>query len=258
MRYVVFGAGGRVRPSLCFAVASAYSSDVPPLVDVTAASLELLHCASLVHDDLPCFDDAMLRRGQPTLHLAFSEEIAVLVGDALIISAFQNVAQAQGPAERVVAVLQELTRGTGPAEGITAGQAWESEELRDPQLYRRLKTGALFEAALVSGALAAGQDGEAWRAVGSRLGEAYQIADDLADQHLGADSLSTGKDRQRDGALRRSNAVLELGLEPAIASLHQLIAMACDAVPPCPGAADVRALIRRAGARLLPADVLPN
>lgn len=256
MRYVVFGAGGRVRPSLCFAVASAYSVELPPLVDVTAASLEFLHCASLVHDDLPCFDDAMLRRGQPALHRAFGEEIAVLVGDALIISAFQNVARAQGPADRVVAVLQELTRGTGSAEGITAGQAWESEELRDPQLYRRLKTGALFEASLVSGALAAGEDGEAWREVGSLLGEAYQIADDLADQHPETGPLETGKDGHRDSALGRSNAVLELGRDQAIASLHQLIEMACDAVPPCSGAAGVRSLIRRAGARLVPASLL--
>lgn len=258
MRYVVFSDGGRVRPSLCYAVAGAYSETLPPLVDVTAAALEMLHCASLVHDDLPCFDDAMVRRGRPSLHRAFSEELAVLAGDALIISAFQNVAIAGGPADRVVAVLQELTRGTGSAEGITAGQGWESEELRDPALYRRLKTGALFEAALVSGALAAGGDGEPWRVVGSLLGEAYQIADDLADQHVCADAGALGKDTQRDSALGRSNAVLELGQEGAVRRMTELIEAACAAVPACPGAGGVRAALRHAGKRLVPAVLLPS
>src|SRR5476649_1638651 len=75
IRYVVFPAGGRVRPALCFAAASACADEVPPFVDATAAAIELLHCASLVHDDLPCFDDAVLRRGRPALHRAFGEEI---------------------------------------------------------------------------------------------------------------------------------------------------------------------------------------
>jgi len=259
IRYVVFPAGGLVRPSLCFAVAGAYSEHVPPLVDATAASLELLHCASLVHDDLPCFDDAMLRRGRLTLHRAFGEELAVLVGDALIIAAFRNMATAPGPADRVVAVLQELSRGTGSAEGITAGQAWESEDAPDPLLYRRLKTGALFESAMVAGALASGADGEPWRLVGSRLGEAYQIADDLSDRFPGAiGGAAAGKLGHRDTALGRPNAAVELGQDDALKRLGELIEAGCEAVPACPGASRVRDLLRQAGARLYPACLPSN
>src|SRR5512133_1436412 len=90
----VFPAGGRVRPELCIRVAMANNEDQPQLTDGVAAAIELLHCASLVHDDLPCFDAAMTRRGQPSTHRAFGEPLAVLAGDELIIVAFETLAEA--------------------------------------------------------------------------------------------------------------------------------------------------------------------
>ncbi|HEY5283539.1 MAG TPA: polyprenyl synthetase family protein, partial [Polyangia bacterium] len=92
IRYAVFPGGGRVRPGLCLAVAKACGDDAPALADVAAVAVELLHCASLVQDDLPCFDDAPLRRGQPSLHSRFGEATAILVGDALIVMTFDAVA----------------------------------------------------------------------------------------------------------------------------------------------------------------------
>ena len=92
VRHAVIPGGARVRPRLCVAVALACGDDDPALTDATAAALELLHCASLVHDDLPCFDDSPLRRGVPSVHSAFGERLAVLAGDALIVLAFQLLA----------------------------------------------------------------------------------------------------------------------------------------------------------------------
>ena len=93
LRHAVFPRGARVRPRLCLAVARACGEDDPAITDAAAAAIELLHCASLVHDDLPCFDDAATRRGRPSVHYAFGQPLAVLAGDALIVLAFQTLAR---------------------------------------------------------------------------------------------------------------------------------------------------------------------
>lgn len=95
MRYAVFPRGARVRPRLCHSVAAACGEDHPAATNAAGAALELLHCASLVHDDLPCFDAAETRRGRPSVHKAFGEPLAVLTGDALIVLAFQTLARLQ-------------------------------------------------------------------------------------------------------------------------------------------------------------------
>src|ERR1700743_274413 len=94
MRSAVFPKGARGRPRLCHAVASACGDDQPGATDAAGAAIELLHCASLVHDDLPCFDNADVRRERPSVHAAFGEPLAVLAGDALIVLAFQTMARA--------------------------------------------------------------------------------------------------------------------------------------------------------------------
>src|SRR5271166_3884954 len=105
MRSAVFPGGARIRPRLCLAVARACAEDDPALAVAAATSIELLHCASLVHDDLPCFDDAATRRGRPSIHKAYGERIAVLAGDALIVLAFEALGRA---AERAPARLGNL------------------------------------------------------------------------------------------------------------------------------------------------------
>ena len=148
VRHAVFPGGARIRPQLCLAVARACGDDQPGLADAAAVAVELLHCASLVHDDLPCFDDAPLRRGQASVHSAYGERLAVLAGDALIVMASQVLVQAgQAAPDRALQVMQTINAGVGMPGGIVAGQAWECEPrvaLRD---YQRLKTGALFAAA---------------------------------------------------------------------------------------------------------------
>lgn len=255
IRYAVFPGGARIRPRLCLAVAAACGDSEPDLTDAAAAAIELMHCASLVHDDLPCFDDALTRRGQPALHRAFGQPLAVLAGDALIVLAFQALVRAatQVP-DRMGALLAILGQSVGMPFGIVAGQAWECEPSADLVEYQRAKTGELFAAAAVAGAAAAGMEAEPWRLMGEQLGEAYQVADDIRDA-IGTEQ-ELGKPVGRDQALGRPSAVRHFGLAGAVARLTTLAGGAAAAVPPCPGAATMRGLIGAEVRRLVPASLL--
>ena len=254
LQHAVFPRGARVRPRLCLAVARACGEDDPALTDAAAAAIELLHCASLVHDDLPCFDDAATRRGRPSVHAAFGQPLAVLAGDALIVLGFQTLARGAvvSPA-RLAPLMMVVAASVGAPFGIVAGQAWECEPAADLQTYQRAKTGELFAAATVAGAAAAGVPHEAWRLVGEKLGEAYQVADDLLDATSGGDDA--GKPVGQDAALGRPNAALLYGVDGAVQYLGQLAAEAAAAIPPCPGAADLRAVMHSEARRLVPKEL---
>lgn len=241
MRHAVFPAGGRVRPRLCLRVAEACASPTPPLAISAAVAVELLHCASLVHDDLPAFDDAPLRRGRPSVHRAHGEPLAILAGDALIVLAFEELAQTPSP--HLAATLLSVARGVGVPHGIIAGQAWEGEPCVDLRAYHR-KTAALFEAAVGAGAAACGDDPARWLSLGARLGEAWQVADDLADALATPEVL--GKPVGQDAARLRPSAVTELGVDVAAERWRRLVRAAADAVPPCRGRDALREWIVRA------------
>jgi len=254
MRHAVFPRGARIRPRLCLAVAAACGDDDPAASDAAAAAIELIHCASLVHDDLPCFDDADTRRGRASVHRAFGQPLAVLAGDALIVLSFQTLAWgAARSASRLAALVLTLAGATGMPSGIAAGQAWESEPTIDLGQYQRAKTGALFAAATISGAAAAGAEAEPWRQLGERLGEAYQVADDIAD--VLSDEPDLGKPTGRDLFLGRPNAALTMGVSGAMHHLEALAEAAADSIPACPGAAALRALTLGEAHRLLPKDL---
>jgi geranylgeranyl diphosphate synthase type II len=250
MHHAVFPRGARVRPRLVLAVAAACEADDPALTDAAAAAIELLHCASLVHDDLPCFDDAETRRGRPSVHRAHGEPLAVLAGDALIVLAFQALARTGAEGRRVAGLVGAVGAAVGVPRGIVAGQAWECERLADLAEYQRQKTGALFAGAAMAGAISAGADGEPWRAFGALLGEAYQAADDIGD--AAADAEEMGKPVGRDAALGRPSVARELGIPGALRRLEELAGAAVAAIPPCPGAADLRQLVISESRRLLP------
>jgi geranylgeranyl diphosphate synthase type II len=128
LEYAVLPGGARIRPTILMSVAMACGDDQPRITDAAAAALEVIHCASLVHDDLPCFDDADTRRGKPSVHRAYSEPLAVLTGDSLIILAFEILARQAGiDARRAAELILILSRRTGMPGGICAGQGWESE-----------------------------------------------------------------------------------------------------------------------------------
>jgi geranylgeranyl diphosphate synthase type II len=283
--WAVFPRGARLRPRLTLAVAAACGEDRPGLVDAAAAAIELIHCASLVHDDLPCFDAADMRRGKASVHKAFGERIAVLAGDGLIVLAFQTLAAAPPPsaaapqilaaahqpsaaasqtfaaalgdapartggAGRLGTLVTVLARAVGMPGGIAAGQAWECEPVADVATYHRQKTGALFAGAAMLGAAACGVDPEPWRLLGETLGEAYQAADDIGD--AASDEGSLGKPVGRDRALGRPSLVTEFGLGGALRRFDDLVAAAVAAVPACAGAGDLETLIVTESRRLLP------
>jgi geranylgeranyl diphosphate synthase type II len=208
----------------------------------------MMHCASLVHDDLPCFDAADTRRGQPTVHRAFGESVAVLAGDHLIVLAFEHLARVAVESPRKLPQLVSLlARGVGAPFGLIAGQAWESEARVDASVYRRAKTGALFEAAAALGAVAAGASPQGWSVVGARIGEAYQVADDILD--VAGDPSRVGKPVGQDATHGRPNAVHEMGLQEACWLFERLVRDASDAIPPCPNPEPIRAWLREAERR---------
>ncbi|MBK5947592.1 geranylgeranyl pyrophosphate synthase [Rhodobacter veldkampii DSM 11550] len=251
LHYAVTPGGARIRPTILLSVAMACGDDRPVLSNAAAAALELIHCASLVHDDLPSFDDADTRRGKPTVHLAYNEPLAVLAGDSLIVLAFDVLAKAaeQDP-RRGLALIRSLACRTGMPMGICAGQGWESEAEVNLSAYHQAKTGALFIAATQMGAIAAGQEPEPWTELGARIGEAFQVADDLRDALYDADTL--GKPAGQDEAHARPSAVTEFGVQGAIRHLRDILSGAIASIPSCPGEAMLAEMVRRTAERMTP------
>ena len=245
MRYAVLGDGKRLRPLLVYAAGAALGS--PPeaahddALDHAAVAIELVHAYSLVHDDLPAMDDDALRRGRPTVHIAFDEATAILVGDALQSEAFLVLSAAPASADAVRAALRELAHAAG-SRGMCGGQAidmamtGQSQALEALATMHRMKTGALIEAAVVMGGLLRGADAatiDALRRIGALLGLGFQIKDDLLDAE--ADSATLGKTAGKDEAQGKSTYVTLLGLDGARARLDDVARELDDALAPFMG-----------------------
>ena len=255
MRHAVLGGGKRLRPMLVYAAGCATGAD-ETLLDAPAAAVELVHAYSLVHDDLPAMDDDDLRRGRPTVHVAFDEATAILAGDALQALAFAALAgETRAGAELRVAWLAALADAAG-ARGMCGGQALDMDgtgaTLSLPELERlhALKTGALIRAAVRLGALAGTVDAGTLSRLdefAAALGLAFQIRDDILDIEASSEQLgkTAGKDQAqskstypallgRDGAadalaaqVRRMDAALA-GLPGELAPLRALATMAVE------------------------------
>jgi geranylgeranyl diphosphate synthase, type II len=251
LNYSVTPGGARIRPTILMSVAMACGDDQPTMSNAAAAALELIHCASLVHDDMPCFDDADARRGKPSVHKAFSEPLALLAGDSLIVLGFDVLArQASVDAMRMAELIRILATRTGMPNGICAGQGWESEDKIDLRAYHQAKTGALFIAATQMGAVAAGQEAEPWFELGARIGEAFQVADDLRDALY--DEATLGKPAGQDEIHNRPNAVSELGVQGATKRLKDILGGAIASIPSCPGEAALAQMVQAQAQRLTP------
>ena len=254
LEHATMSGGARIRPTILLSVAMACGDDRPQLSDAAAAALELIHCASLVHDDLPAFDNADTRRGRPSVHRAHGEPLAILAGDSLIVLGFEVLARAAGDQPlRALRLVQSLAQRTGMPGGICAGQAWESEPTVNLSAYHRAKTGALFIAATQMGAIAAGQEPEPWEELGARIGEAFQVADDLKDALLTAEE--TGKPAGQDAAHGRPNAVHLMGVQGAVRHLKDILGGAIASIPSCPGEAQLAGMVRAYAERMTPVDL---
>jgi len=231
IRYSVFNGGKRIRPILCLAAAEAVGGDLAPAMPV-ACALELIHSYSLIHDDLPSMDNDDFRRGKPTCHKVFGENIAILAGDALLTEAFFLLSRSEKvmfSAEKRLAVIQEIAYAAGIG-GMVGGQALDviseksgADEQTLQEIHRR-KTGALIIAAVKSGALIsnAGKDKmQALTEYGIHVGLAFQIADDIL--NVEGDSALMGKGTGSDASRNKLTYPSVLGMPAAKEKLSQHI-----------------------------------
>jgi geranylgeranyl diphosphate synthase type II len=220
MRYSLFAGGKRIRPILAIASARAIS-DAADGVEHAAATLELVHTYSLIHDDLPALDNDDLRRGRPTCHKVFGEAMAILAGDALLTLAFEVLTRIeQVSAERKIRLVEELSLAAGTVGGMIGGQVNDLEgERQTPtalllESIHRAKTGALLCASVRMGAIYAGASGAELEAIsqyGEHVGLAFQIVDDLLDIEEPSEAL--GKTAGKDEAQQKITFPAVYGLE---------------------------------------------
>ena len=220
MRYSLFAGGKRIRPILAIAAARSVS-DAPFQVEQAAASLELIHTYSLIHDDLPALDNDDLRRGRATNHKVFGDAMAILAGDALLTLAFEVLSRLHNvSAERKIRLVEELARASGTVGGMIGGQVHDIEGERQPptgpllESIHRAKTGALLRASVRIGAIYAGAtEGElfALSEYGEHIGLAFQIVDDVLDVVESSESL--GKTAGKDQAQEKITFPAVYGLE---------------------------------------------
>jgi len=231
VRYSVFNGGKRIRPILCLAAAEAIGGDLGPVIPV-ACALELIHSYSLIHDDLPAMDNDNFRRGKPTCHKVFGENIAILAGDALLTEAFvllSHVEKVRLSAERRLAVIQEIAKAAGIC-GMIGGQALdvlsgksEPNENMLREIHRR-KTGTLIVAAIKSGAIifnARKDKIQALAEYGINVGLAFQIADDILNVEGNRELM--GKETGSDAAHNKLTYPSLLGMGKAKEKLAKYI-----------------------------------
>ena len=239
MRHAVLLGGKRMRPLLVHATGALLDADTA-LLDAPAVAVELVHAYSLVHDDLPAMDDDELRRGQPTVHVAFDEATAILAGDALQSLAFAVLADAACDGTGRVAMLRQLALAAG-ARGMCGGQALDlaatgpgaSPGIEALERVHALKTGALIRAAVRMGAIAAGADADAHAHLdgyADALGLAFQIRDDLLD--VEGESATIGKTAGKDAAQDKATFPALIGIDASRARLAALGAAMDDSLAP--------------------------
>jgi len=253
MRYSLMAGGKRVRPMLVYAAAEMFGGSLE-VVTPTAVAVEMIHTMSLIHDDLPAMDDDDLRRGKPTNHVLYGDDVAILAGDAMLSESFAHVArETKGvPAERVVKVLQIMGDCVGPL-GLAGGQVMDLKSEGQPDVGMETltwihthKTAALLKAAVASGAILAGASDDAVAKVEEyalKIGLAFQVADDILD--IEASSEELGKTAGKDEAVDKTTYPKLLGLERSKEVAQELVAEAKaaiaefgDAAAPLNGLAD--------------------
>ena len=257
MRYAVLDGGKRLRPLLVMAACEAVGGNGQAALRA-ACAVELIHAYSLVHDDMPCMDNDVLRRGKPTVHVKFGQAQALLAGDALQALAFEFLTPEDGTVDAATqARLCRMLAQAAGFQGMAGGQAIDLASVGMPlnsqQLHEmhRLKTGALLEASVMMGAACGAATPAAWQALrdyGAAVGLAFQVVDDILD--VTADSATLGKTAGKDAAQDKPTFVSLMGLEASRAYAQQLLARALAGL-------DASGLARTEALRAL-ADMLVN
>lgn len=225
MEYALFNSGKQLRPKLLFTLGEFYKLDEASLYPL-ASAIEMIHTYSLVHDDLPAMDNDSMRRGKPTVHVAYGEDMAILCGDALLSEAFKQLALYQG--SNLALILKAFSDAIG-ANGMVYGQALDicnlssDTDLLQLQAIHQSKTGRLIALPLELAALAANEVelAQTWQTIGLKIGLAFQIQDDILD--VTSDSQTLGKTIGKDALLDKATYISLLGLEDAKAKAEQLI-----------------------------------
>ncbi|WP_343312796.1 polyprenyl synthetase family protein [Brucella sp. BE17] len=239
MRHGVLNGGKRLRPFLVIESAALFGIAGEPVLRV-AAALECIHCYSLVHDDLPAMDDDDLRRGQPTVHMAFDEAAAILAGDSLLTYAFDIIASDETDLDASIriALVSALSRASGLG-GMAGGQALdlmaEKSKPNEAEIItlQAMKTGALIRFACEAGAIIAGasrEDRERMAEFGSAIGLAFQLADDLLD--VTADASAMGKATGKDAGAGKATLVSLHGIDWTRKQLAGLVEQAESLLEP--------------------------
>jgi len=240
MEYSLLSGGKRIRPALTLAVCRLFGGDESAALPL-ACGLEMVHTYSLIHDDLPCMDDDDLRRGRPTNHKVFGEDMAVLAGDGLLTAAFETLSAAPLPPDSVVRAVKCLSQAAGPA-GMVGGQVLDllgegkSLSYEEIETIQRLKTGCMIESAARLGAIAAGstpEQEEDAAAYARLLGLAFQIRDDMLD--VVGDESTFGKPIGSDAANEKSTFVSLLGLAACQEKVETLTDQAVERLAPYAG-----------------------
>ncbi|MDQ3215325.1 MAG: polyprenyl synthetase family protein [Pseudomonadota bacterium] len=238
MRYAVLDGGKRVRPLLVYAAGEVTHADGDAL-DRAALAVEFVHAYSLVHDDMPCMDDDVLRRGKPTVHVEYDEATAMLAGDALQAEAFKVIADGVLPAPQTAALMRELAHASSTS-GMCGGQAIDLDAvgttptIAELERMHRMKTGALLKAAVLMGALSGRVSAltectrEALAQYGEAIGLAFQVVDDLLD--VESSTAELGKTAGKDARQSKPTYVSLLGAQAARAHSLRLRAQALQAV----------------------------
>jgi geranylgeranyl diphosphate synthase type II len=238
MRYSLLGGGKRIRPVLTLAAGEAFGAATGELMPA-ACAVEMIHCYSLIHDDLPAMDDDDLRRGRPTCHKVFGEAIAILAGDALLTHAFRVLADhtLAGDATRQVRVIREVASAAGTVNALIGGQVADIENEGEQvsadtlEYIHRSKTGAMISASVVVGGIIAGASQsqiEQLRAYGERIGLAFQIADDILDVTSTSEQL--GKTAGKDAAAHKATYPAIFGLKASEDRARKLVIEAIEII----------------------------
>jgi geranylgeranyl diphosphate synthase type II len=237
MKYSSLNGGKRLRGILCLASYEAFGNKDLTKVLPIAAGIECIHAMSLVHDDLPCMDDDVLRRGKPTCHVAFDEATALLAGDALLVEGISLCLKSDLKAEIVKQVVSEITHAVG-AHGMTGGQMIdlhntnrENVSLAELEKMHELKTGAFLQASVLVGGIAAEaktNELDALKTYAKKIGLAFQIVDDLLD--LESDSETLGKTSGKDQAQNKATYPKLLGIQESKLKAQTLIQEAKDSL----------------------------